>query len=178
MNGNNFGCIYSEENVATLRAAYEAGHTIGSHTWSHANIAELTDEQTGVELDKLEVAFWKILGIKPALFRPPYGSFNARNINYLNSRGYTVVYWDVDTKDSLGTSPSASMDIVLSETTSHSLILAHETIPSTPSTLTPQIIQHVQGTLGAKLVTADKCLDIEPYQAVGSYGTRDASWVC
>ena len=33
VNGYNWGCIYSDENVSHLRALYENGHQIASHTW-------------------------------------------------------------------------------------------------------------------------------------------------
>ena len=45
VNGNNWGCIYDQANVDALRASYAAGHLIGSHTWGHVHLNQLTMDQ-------------------------------------------------------------------------------------------------------------------------------------
>lgn len=48
----------------------------------------------------MEDAMVKILGVKPALFRPPYGSYNEANIEVLKKRGYRgLIMWDFDSGD-------------------------------------------------------------------------------
>jgi len=69
MNGDNYGCIYDEENVAILQQVYAAGHQIASHTWSHPDITTLSNDQLDVEILRLDQAFIKILGIKPNVLR-------------------------------------------------------------------------------------------------------------
>lgn len=177
VNGNNWDCIYNQDRVDDLRYAYESGMTIGSHTWFHTDITTITDAQLGAELDRIEDALWKIIGIKPALFRPPYGSINAEKTAYLNSRGYTVVTWDCDTGDSVGASVSESMNTVRQCTHDTSMILSHETYQSTAEQLAPQMISYIQG-LGLTIQNIDQCLDVSPYQAIGSYQTRDSTWTC
>lgn len=83
-------CIYDDANIARLRRTYAAGHLIASHTWSHYDITLYNTSVLGAQLDMVETALWRILGVKPALFRPPYGSYNNVTLAYLNSRGYTV----------------------------------------------------------------------------------------
>ncbi|KAG8777873.1 Carbohydrate esterase 4 protein [Serendipita sp. 397] len=34
-NGDNWSCIYDQNNVDALRGSFEAGHQIASHTWSY-----------------------------------------------------------------------------------------------------------------------------------------------
>lgn len=42
VNGQNFlPCIYDEASVKSLRASYDAGHLIASHTWTHAHLNSL-----------------------------------------------------------------------------------------------------------------------------------------
>ena len=40
------------------------------------------------ELEKVEQAFVRILGLKPLYFRPPYGSINDLVLQVLGQRGY------------------------------------------------------------------------------------------
>ncbi|RDW75379.1 hypothetical protein BP6252_06521 [Coleophoma cylindrospora] len=175
--GTLFGCIYDDQNVQALRHAYESGFTIGSHTWNHYNITLGTTDNLGHQLDLVETALWNILGVKPALFRPPYGAQNAELVSYLNSRGYTVVGWSTDTQDSVGATVATSEGI-LNAATAGNLFLAHETIQTTVQQVIPDTIPGLVAR-GVNLVTVDQCLGVNPYQAVrGSYGERDASWTC
>lgn len=48
VNGNNYGCIY--DRAEELQARFKAGHQIASHTWSHPNLAGLTDAQVNRQL--------------------------------------------------------------------------------------------------------------------------------
>jgi peptidoglycan/xylan/chitin deacetylase (PgdA/CDA1 family) len=176
VNGNNWGCIYDEAHVASLRRAYEAGHTIGSHTWSHDNIANNGIEHLGTSLDLVETALWKILGVKPALFRPPFGSYSAETLSYLNSRGYTVAGWNADTGDTTGISASQSAAIMRT-VGAGTMILSHETVATTVNTVVPNTVPGLVAA-GIQFVTVDKCLGTEAYQAVGSYGVRDSTWTC
>jgi peptidoglycan/xylan/chitin deacetylase (PgdA/CDA1 family) len=80
-------CIYDKADE--LIASYNAGHIMASHTWSHADITKLSASDLNEELRKVEVAMKKILGIKPKLFRPPYGNFNDDALRVLHDRGYS-----------------------------------------------------------------------------------------
>jgi peptidoglycan/xylan/chitin deacetylase (PgdA/CDA1 family) len=63
------------------------------------------------ELDKVEQAFIKILGLRPLWFRPPYGAYNDRSLKVLSERGYTnLALWSDDSGDSLGESVQYQKD--------------------------------------------------------------------
>jgi len=177
VNGNNWGCIYSEQNVASIRKAYLAGHTIASHSWSHQNIATLSNAQLAADCDKLETALVKILGVKPALFRPPYGSISAGNLQFLNDRGYVVVGWSKDTNDANGGPVQQAKD-VMNGAVNLDLILSHETVATTPQIVVPQTLPGMIAR-GLRMVNTDVCLDINPYRGTrGAFGTRDSTWNC
>jgi peptidoglycan/xylan/chitin deacetylase (PgdA/CDA1 family) len=38
-------CIYNDESAKRVKYAYDAGHQIASHTWSHAHLNNLTWDQ-------------------------------------------------------------------------------------------------------------------------------------
>ncbi|KAG8770778.1 hypothetical protein FRC16_006228, partial [Serendipita sp. 398] len=75
VNGNAKSCIYDEENVKRIRHSFEAGHQIASHTScfltypSHASLVQLTDEQIDAEVQRLDQALIRILGVKPKFIR-------------------------------------------------------------------------------------------------------------
>ncbi|KAG8734279.1 Carbohydrate esterase 4 protein, partial [Ceratobasidium sp. 423] len=50
VNGNNFGCIYSGNNPSNLKYAYDQGHQVASHTWSHPHLPTLSESQIETEL--------------------------------------------------------------------------------------------------------------------------------
>lgn len=39
------GCIYNEDQAKRVKYAYDKGHQVASHTWSHAHLNTLTWDQ-------------------------------------------------------------------------------------------------------------------------------------
>ncbi|KAG8908918.1 Carbohydrate esterase 4 protein [Tulasnella sp. 403] len=87
-------CIYKPDYVRHLRRAYEGGHQIVSHTWSHRNLKGLQKSKVRDELEKLDDALLKILGIKPAFLAPPFHSYDDRVLEVVAKNGQDVVTWD------------------------------------------------------------------------------------
>ena len=50
------------ENPELVRRAYEEGHEIGSHTWSHPDLKKLSDEKIRSQLDRCRNLFSDLLG--------------------------------------------------------------------------------------------------------------------
>jgi hypothetical protein len=82
---------------------------------SHADITTLTESDLDEELRKVEVALKKILGIKPRLFRPPYGNYNEDSLRVLSNRGYSSKSMTL----ALISAPSSLIDTFLSIQPSH-----------------------------------------------------------
>jgi peptidoglycan/xylan/chitin deacetylase (PgdA/CDA1 family) len=53
------------------------------------DITKLSPEELHYQLDLLETALWKILGIKPRFFRPPFGEYDNKSLKVLQERGYS-----------------------------------------------------------------------------------------
>ena len=78
------------------RAARE-GHEIANHSWSHPNLAKMSDEAVRRELQKTDDAIKAATGVRPTLMRPPYGSITARQKKWMyDDFGYRTIIWDVD----------------------------------------------------------------------------------
>jgi peptidoglycan/xylan/chitin deacetylase (PgdA/CDA1 family) len=54
----------------TVKRAYEEGHEIAIHTWTHSYMTTLSNEQIIGELKWTELAIKNIIGVSPRLFRP------------------------------------------------------------------------------------------------------------
>ncbi|KAJ8453657.1 hypothetical protein ONZ45_g19623 [Pleurotus djamor] len=96
LNGNNYGCIYSDDNIRRIRHAYDQGHQIASHTWSHAHLNELNWFQVNQEMEKVDQALQRIVGVKPAFVRPPFGEYNDNVQRVAATRGQTIALWDFE----------------------------------------------------------------------------------
>src|SRR5438046_3010975 len=62
-----------EQNPDVLRREVAEGHEIGNHSWSHPNLAKLSDADVRSQLQRTEDIIVKTAGIKTKLMRPPYG---------------------------------------------------------------------------------------------------------
>jgi len=56
-----------------LQYEYILGHQIGVHTWSHPTLTNLTNEEIIAELGWSKKIIRDVLGVTPAVMRPPYG---------------------------------------------------------------------------------------------------------
>ncbi|CAD6911497.1 unnamed protein product [Tilletia controversa] len=182
VNGFNYGCIYDPANVAGLRRAHAMGHYHFSHTWSHVNLTSgLTYKQIDKQVQLVEDALWKILGVVPAFIRPPYGESNRTIVDYLtNKKGYKVVMWDTDTGDAGGNTTAQSNAVYRDfKTGERHLVLNHEITKGTADVVIPYAIKHLQ-KIRQPSIGLHQCLKGKPspYKVVGKKGTRDATWTC
>lgn len=73
---------------AELRAMQTTGMEIGSHTVSHARLAEVNDNHLRTELTDSKAALEDVLGSEVASFAYPYGAWDARSVNAVRAAGY------------------------------------------------------------------------------------------
>ena len=85
-----------------LRQVAAAGHTVGSHTWSHANLNKksMTEQQGIDEIEKGLSAVRMALGAQPAaFFRFPELQHAPAMVNYLGTRNIAIFSCDIDSFD-------------------------------------------------------------------------------
>ena len=85
-----------------LRQVLAAGHTVGAHTWSHANLngKKITDQIAKDEIEKGFSAVKFALGSDPApFFRFPQLEHNPQAMAYLGSRNVAMFSCDLDSFD-------------------------------------------------------------------------------
>ncbi|KAG9048544.1 Carbohydrate esterase 4 protein [Tulasnella sp. UAMH 9824] len=181
VNGNNYECIYSTANEQRLKTAYNAGHQVASHTWGHLDWTTLSNDQLRSEMTKTDTALTKILGVKPAFVRSPYGNYNSASREVAAANGQDIVIWDFDSGDSVGKSAQqskAEYDKVANQRPSTILTLNHETYETTAHDVLPYALQKLQAK-GYNFVTVAECLGGKnPYLTKTTPGKRDSTWKC
>lgn len=88
-----------EEKCDLVKRIIDEGHYVGSHSWSHPDLATLTDEQFLEEVFITESWITTCAGYRPLHFRPPFGSLTVRQGRMLADLGYVVSFWNLDTQD-------------------------------------------------------------------------------
>ena len=86
-----------------LKQVYAAGHTVGTHTWSHANLnnKKMTDDQRKEEIEKgISAVKWALGGPSPAaFFRFPDLQHSPQMVTYLGTRNVAIFSCDLDSFD-------------------------------------------------------------------------------
>lgn len=85
-----------------LKQVAAAGHTVGAHTWSHANLNRkgMTPEQAKEEIEKGFSAVRWALGAPPApFFRFPALQHPPATVTYLGERNIAIFSCDIDSFD-------------------------------------------------------------------------------
>ncbi|PVF96907.1 glycoside hydrolase/deacetylase [Serendipita vermifera] len=156
--GTLYGCIHNQANA--VKNAYNSGHQIASHSWSHpSNFGSLSTQALTQEMQKLEGALNKIIGKKPTYMRPPYLATGGNVLNTMRQLGYRVITNDVDAGDWNGLSAQQSQQRFQQAGAGGNghIPLMHETYASTVNTLVPWLINWAKQN-NLKLVTVADCL--------------------
>jgi peptidoglycan/xylan/chitin deacetylase (PgdA/CDA1 family) len=151
-------CI--EQNPGVLRREVAEGHEIGNHSWSHPNLAKLSDEGVRNQLQRTEDIIWQTTGIRPKLMRPPYGELTKRQCQWVNHDfGYKVILWDVDPLDWKRPGSIVVAQRIVAGARPGSIILSHDIHPPTIEAM-PQVFDALLAK-GFKFVTVSELLAMD-----------------
>lgn len=84
-----------EQYPEIVKKIHEGGHLIGTHSYEHVNLSNLTDAAAIEQVDKTNAAIHEIIGEFPEYIRPPFGCWKP-NLDYETTM--IEVLWDVDQK--------------------------------------------------------------------------------
>jgi peptidoglycan/xylan/chitin deacetylase (PgdA/CDA1 family) len=101
-----------------LRQVLAAGHTVGTHTWSHVNLnsKKMTEQQVKDEMEKGFSAVKMALGQPPApFFRFPQLQHNPAAVTYLGTRNVAMFSTDLDSFDFRANSSEQIINTVMTK---------------------------------------------------------------
>ncbi len=75
------------------------GHEVASHSFSHPNFLQLSNEEIVEQMEKTGDQFKALISDNPRFMRPPYGYLDLRVIQILEELGYFIICWSIDTDD-------------------------------------------------------------------------------
>ncbi len=114
-----------------LRQVAAAGHTVGSHTWSHVNLNKkgMTEQQAKDEIEKGFSAVRLALGSAPApFFRFPQLQHPPAMVTYLGTRDIAMFSCDLDSFDFKASKPEKIVQTVMTKVNKlgKGIILMHD----------------------------------------------------
>jgi len=131
---------WAEKYPESVRALADAGHEVMSHSDDHAHFSKLTGAQIAENVsrscDKIEA----VTGVRPTLFRCPYGEYDDHVIEALDGMGMRTIQWSVDSLDWKELSASEIRKRVADGVAPGAIVLFHNAAKHTPEAL-PGVIE-------------------------------------
>lgn len=124
----------------SVKALSDAGNEVMGHSNDHAHFASLSEADIKSNINACNDKIENVTGVRPTLFRCPYGEYNDLVIKTVNGMGITPIQWDVDSLDWKELSADEITSRVLNNVKSGSIILFHNAAKNTPEAL-PGIIE-------------------------------------
>src|SRR4029077_4396997 len=148
------------ENPEIVAREAREGHEVANHSWSHPNLAKMSDGGVRDQLRKTDEAIRSAAGHGPTLLRPPYGSITARQKKWINQEfGYKIVLWDVDPLDWRRPGPNVVCNRIIKMARAGSIILAHDIHPGTIEAM-PCVLNQLEAK-GFKFVTVSELIAMQ-----------------
>src|SRR5437667_9692000 len=144
-----------------VRAESRQG-AVGNHTWTHPRLASLDRRDVIQQLLRTQAAIVRATGgVRPLLFRPPYGVGTPAETAAVHALGLVDVRWSLDSLDSR---PGASTGAVVRNVTAGlrpgAIVLLHDIHPWTVAAL-PRILRALRAR-GLTAVTIPELVALDP----------------
>ena len=80
----------------SVKALADAGHEVMGHSNTHAHFNSLSAQEIVDDLNACGDKIEGVTGVRPTLFRCPYGEYDDHVINAVRSMGIEPIQWDVE----------------------------------------------------------------------------------
>jgi peptidoglycan-N-acetylglucosamine deacetylase len=148
--------LNTEEHPDLVQREYAEGHIIGNHTYSHPNIATLSEKAAARQLSMTQRLIEHATGRATTLFRPPYNADSEPQtpeeiapILRAQERNYVTVGERIDPRDwENGITPDTIVNEVVNEKDNGHIILLHDA--GGDRTATVQALPRIIDTLRAQ----------------------------
>ena len=150
------------ENETILKQLQTDGHIIGNHSYSHHFWFDMYSAQKmQKDLKQMDTEMERVTGLKPKLFRPPYGVTNPNLAKAIKKGGYTPVGWSVRSMDTGIEDGNKLLGKINDGIKPGAIFLFHDTSKTTLEVL-PEFIQEVKKR-GYHIIPLDKLLALQAY---------------
>ena len=117
--------FWVEKYPEMVKEIYNRGFEIGIHSNTHPDMTKLSKLEIREELTTNLNLIEDLIGVRPTLFRPPYGYYNNALIEVCKDIGLFCIEWDIDSLDWKGISASEIAGRVGNKADKGSIVLFH-----------------------------------------------------
>jgi peptidoglycan-N-acetylglucosamine deacetylase len=159
----------AHQNPDMVKSIVSQGHIVGNHTYDHLDITKIPADQVREQIQRTEDEIYQIVGLRTALFRPPFGFLNDESTRIVFSLGYKIILWNIDSYDWIGLTGPAIASRVINNITPGSIVLMHNACDGSVAsgTGTTQSLPYIIEVLKAEgyiFTTIDKLLNLPAYK--------------
>lgn len=131
----NFFTVGSNVNLypQTVRDTRDAGHEVGCHSFTHADLRKLSLPAAIGEIEDGFIALNRALDTEQSFFRFPYGAKTPQLQQYLSQTETTEFFWNIDTLDWKYRDPDYLLNYTIQqiENARSGVVLFHDIQPQT-----------------------------------------------
>lgn len=161
----------SIKNPEIVKQIKEEGNEIGSHTYDHQDLSQLSSNEIQMEIEKTDKVIEKITGEDIVFLRPPYGSITELGARLVNR---PIINWSVDSEDWKTRDSEQIFQKIIETVYDGSILLFHDIYPETVSVI-PQVIDYLHEQ-GYQIETVGELLNYPKDNKV-YYGKGDSHFV-
>lgn len=127
-----FFCIGEqvEKHPEVLKSIVNEGHIVGNHSYTHNYFINFKSTQGWIaELQKADEVIERVTGVKPTLFRPPFGVTTPHLAKAIKASGHRVIAWNIRSFDTVLKNPEVILKRLTHQVKPGSVILLHDNHP-------------------------------------------------
>jgi peptidoglycan/xylan/chitin deacetylase (PgdA/CDA1 family) len=115
-----------------VKKIVSSGHVIGNHSYSHHFWFDMySSEKMEKELRLMNETTYQVTGLKPRLFRPPYGVTNPNLAKAVTRTNLVAVGWNIRSMDTVVKDPQKLLHKMLKAVKPGAIVLFHDTSETT-----------------------------------------------
>lgn len=119
-----------------VKKLFAKGHAIENHSYNHPHVASIEREKLIEDTKKCDEIIESLTGVKPTLYRAPYGEYSNRMLSvFENDLKHFVIQWDCDSVDWKGREADEMAASIIKRAKNGSILLFHNDTPNTPDAL-------------------------------------------
>ena len=153
----------AETHPELVRRMVAEGHVVGNHSHTHAGLFPLSSlRNTEEELRRTTESLTRITGLRPRLFRPPFGVTNPTIARAVRRLGLVPVGWSIRSLDTVSRDPERVATRILRRLHPGAVILLHDRCAGSDRLL-DRLLDGLQKR-GYEPTTIPELFDIEAYE--------------
>jgi len=155
------------------------GHEVGNHSYTHPDLAKMSDDAVRSEIQKTQDAIIGASGYRPTLMRPPYGAMTPRQRLWVSHDfGFKIILWEVDPLDWKDPGADVVASRIITAVRPGYIILSHDihahTVDAMPKVFDTLLAKGYKFVTVSELLAMDKGPVAKPAPKSSSASTAPA----